>query len=89
MRIALAWWVVFVSFVSSLTASEAALQFQAEFTSDGLSFIVASGDFDAADDLHPFEALVISSQASFVTFSSPGGNVYKAMELGRVIPTAR
>lgn len=85
MRIALAWWVVFVSFVSSLTASEAALQFQAKSTSDGLRFIVVSGDFEAADDLRPFEALVISSRARLVTFSSPGGNAYKAIELGRVM----
>lgn len=85
MRIAVASWAVFVSFALSLTASEAALQFQADSTSDGLRFIVASGDFGASDDLRPFAALVVSSQARFVTFNSPGGNIYKAMELGRLI----
>ncbi|TIU42974.1 MAG: hypothetical protein E5W31_04780, partial [Mesorhizobium sp.] len=61
------------------------MQFQAGQTDWGLHYITASGDFAYQDDLSAFENLVRSSSATAVTFSSPGGNIQKAMELGRLI----
>ncbi|RWD74795.1 SH3 domain-containing protein [Mesorhizobium sp.] len=63
----------------------AGLQFQAGQTDGGLRYILVSGDFAYQDDLSVFEALVRSSASTAVTFHSPGGNIQKAMDLGRLI----
>jgi hypothetical protein len=47
--------------------------------------IVVSGDFDYNDSLSEFSRLVDQTHPAFVTFDSPGGNPFKAMELGRAI----
>ncbi|MES0038650.1 hypothetical protein NKJ74_25865 [Mesorhizobium sp. M0046] len=67
------------------TAAHAALQFHAGQTDAGLRYIFVSGDFAYQDDLSVFEALALSNAAVAVTFQSPGGNIQKAMELGRLI----
>ncbi|TIX85710.1 MAG: hypothetical protein E5V27_01450 [Mesorhizobium sp.] len=67
------------------TAAHAGLQFQAGQTDAGLRYIVVSGDFAYQDDLSGFEALARSNASVAVTFQSPGGNIQKAMELGRLI----
>jgi len=54
-------------------------------TFDGGKFVVVSGTFDYADRLDDFSRLVRENGPRFVTFQSPGGNVWKAMELGRLI----
>jgi hypothetical protein len=66
-------------------AARAGLQFEAGQTDGGLHYIVVTGDFAYQDDLSGFENLVRSSTATAVTFRSPGGNIQKAMELGRLI----
>jgi hypothetical protein len=76
---------MFVGLAVSLTSADAALQFQAEATPDGLRFVLVTGDFDYGDDLAVFGSLAATSQATAVTFNSPGGNVIKAMELGRLV----
>src|SRR5690242_9511208 len=65
--------------------AHAGLQFQAGQAGWGLHYILVSGDFAYQDDLSTFENLVRSNSATAVTFSSPGGNIQKAMELGRLI----
>jgi hypothetical protein len=54
-------------------------------TNEGLRFIIVNGSFDADDDLSKFRRLAISHHADAVNFDSPGGNVEKAIELGRLI----
>ncbi|MCF6112211.1 hypothetical protein [Mesorhizobium muleiense] len=67
------------------TAAQAGLQFQAGQTDSGFRYIVVSGDFAYQDDLSVFETLARSNASVAVTFQSPGGNIQRAMELGRLI----
>ncbi|MDX8501666.1 hypothetical protein RFM99_25030 [Mesorhizobium sp. VK4C] len=67
------------------SSARAGLQFEARQTDGGLHYILVSGDFAYQDDLSVFEALVRTSAATAVTFRSPGGNIQKAMDLGRLI----
>ncbi|MER8369686.1 hypothetical protein [Mesorhizobium sp. M1378] len=71
--------------LSGAPAARAGLQFEAGQTDGGLHYILVTGDFAYQDDLSGFENLVRSSTATAVTFRSPGGNIQKAMELGRLI----
>ncbi|RNJ42372.1 hypothetical protein B5V01_28415 [Mesorhizobium erdmanii] len=66
-------------------AAHAGLQFQAGQTDAGIRYIVVSGDFAYQDDLSTFENLARSNASVAVTFQSPGGNIQKAMDLGRLI----
>ena len=52
---------------------------------DGGPFVLVSGDFAYSDSLEEFSRLVRENHPLFVTFDSPGGNVVKAIELGRLI----
>ncbi|MGV1758124.1 SH3 domain-containing protein [Rhizobium sp. A22-96] len=54
-------------------------------TDDGRRYILVKGSFDSGDDLSKFGKAVKSYRANSVTFDSPGGNVSKALELGRMI----
>ncbi len=64
--------------------AEAAMTFvEREFESG--TVIVASGAIEFADSLASFEALARQGRARVVTFDSPGGSPYKAMDLGRLI----
>ncbi|MER8386689.1 hypothetical protein NKJ46_12210 [Mesorhizobium sp. M0166] len=66
-------------------AAHAGLQFQVGQTDSGFRYILVSGDFSYQDDLSVFEALARSNASVAVTLQSPGGNIQKAMELGRLI----
>lgn len=44
-----------------------------------------TGEFEMGDDLSRFTSIVATTSPSFVMLSSPGGAIYKAMELGRLI----
>ncbi|MBY5705710.1 hypothetical protein HFO38_23840 [Rhizobium leguminosarum] len=57
-------------------------------TDTGSRFIVVIGSFDHEDDLSKFEDLVAREHPTAVGFNSPGGNVMKALELGRLIRSA-
>ncbi|MCL6706333.1 hypothetical protein M8R20_04925 [Pseudomonas sp. R2.Fl] len=50
-----------------------------------LTVLVIEGTFDFTDDLQHFLLAVIQHDPQAVTFNSGGGNVVKALELGRVI----
>jgi hypothetical protein len=67
------------------SAAHAKLTYEAGTTTDGYRFVIVSGEFAATDDLAGFAELARSHQAQFVVFHSTGGNVLKAMELGRTI----
>lgn len=67
----------------------AGLSYETDETSDGLRYIVVSGEFTNIDDLDEFAAVVRAGNPSVVGFNSPGGNVFKAMELGRLIRAFR
>lgn len=54
-------------------------------TMGDVEFLLIEGDFDLSDDLSRFYRLVRNSNPSVVVFNSPGGNLAKAMELGRAI----
>ncbi|MBA5775872.1 hypothetical protein H2509_01890 [Stappia sp. F7233] len=65
--------------------AHADLSFNLQQTGKGWSFIEVSGQFETSDDISQLRYLAISSAARVVVFDSPGGNVLKAMELGRLV----
>ncbi|WP_245414460.1 SH3 domain-containing protein [Mycoplana dimorpha] len=69
----------------SSRASHADLEYQSQSTPDGVSYLVVHGRFEATDSLVEFTRAVTARRPAAVTFNSPGGNVAKAMELGRLI----
>lgn len=64
--------------------AQAAMTFD-ERELDSGTFIVVGGQIEFTDSLTPFELLARQGRARFVTFDSPGGSPYKAMDLGRLI----
>ena len=69
------------------TQATANLQYAAH-DADGTPYVLISGTFDFADDLTAFRQFVLDHHPVFATFDSAGGNVVKAMELGRAIRAA-
>lgn len=61
------------------------LNYRPETTDEGYRYIVVSGSFEPNDDLNEFRRAIASHKADSVGFNSPGGNVAKAIELGRII----
>lgn len=75
---------VLAAFLSSSPA-QSEIQIIPEALSDGGYFLVVEGEFEADLDTAEFLNLVERHDPSSVTFNSPGGNVYSAMDLGRAI----
>jgi hypothetical protein len=69
----------------SATPSSANLQYNAQQTDNGGRYLVITGEFEKSDDVSQFYKAVHDSGANAVFFQSRGGNVVKAMELGRAI----
>ncbi len=67
-----------------VSGANATLKYEPVRTADS-TFIVISGDFTNSDNLDQFELTIRQNHPTFVTFNSPGGNVVKAIELGRLI----
>lgn len=65
--------------------ANASLVYTTGQTQDSGNYLVISGDFEQSDDLSRFLAVVQTDHPRAVFFNSPGGNVLKAMELGRLI----
>jgi|UPI0006459EF6 hypothetical protein len=63
----------------------AALSYTPGVTDNGLHYLIVNGEFESTDDLSKFVTSAQISNTQAVTFSSPGGSVAKAMELGRLI----
>ncbi|RUM95216.1 hypothetical protein EET67_24510 [Pseudaminobacter arsenicus] len=81
---------VFALFAAiAATNAQAGLTYDADQTSDGLRFVMVQGQFAFDDNLDEFAAVVRTHNPSVVSFNSPGGNVAKAMELGRLIRSFR
>ena len=74
-----------VALLGGATVSLASLKFEVRRIDGDAAFVLVSGEFDLTDDLTVFERLVSQNNVQAVTFHSPGGNVMKAMELGRLI----
>ncbi len=64
---------------------QAALTFTKGQTDDGLRYVLVAGEFEFKESLGEFSRIVTTHQPDFVSFNSGGGNVAKAMELGRLI----
>lgn len=62
-----------------------AIEFFVDQTDDGATFMLVSGEFALTSDIVAFRSAAIRSNASFVVFNSPGGNVKAALELGHTI----
>ncbi len=75
---------VFTSLLA-VHAAVAGLQFKTQSGDNGLDIILVQGEFSFDDDLDAFSAEVRAHPRAVVTFNSPGGNIIKAMELGRLI----
>lgn len=84
-RIALA----LVSGFLAIHVASAGLSYNAEQTSDGLKYLIVGGEFEYGDDLSHFALAVRTHNPIAVGFNSPGGNISKAMELGRLIRSFR
>jgi hypothetical protein len=67
------------------TVAKAELSYSSGEGDDGLRFVIVAGTFALSDDLTDFEKVVRSFGPKVIGFDSEGGNIFKAMELGRVI----
>ncbi len=85
---------MFVRFPVAVTAvlmslaafqAEAKLSYNVNQTDSGNKFAIVSGSFEYSDDLSQFRELTAREHLFAVGFDSPGGNVAKAMEFGRLI----
>lgn len=74
-----------VFFLTLPISASAKLFYKSGEGDDGLNFVIVSGTFDYEDKLDDFERIVRYRNPTVVSFDSEGGNVAKAMELGRMI----
>jgi hypothetical protein len=81
--------VAFLVGVIAISSAHAGLRFIPDTTEGGLPFVMVDGDFSYEDDLSRFLAVVGTHRPLVVVFNSPGGNVSKAIELGRLIRAER
>ncbi|EJC78982.1 putative periplasmic protein [Rhizobium leguminosarum bv. trifolii WSM2297] len=65
--------------------AEARLGYTLQKTDTGSAFVIVAGTFEYSDDLAGFREVVARDRPVVVSFDSPGGNVTKAMELGRLV----
>lgn len=79
----LAWLVLVLAMAAG--PARAAITYTVESFADGSRFVIISGPIDSSDDLAPLRRLIEIERVRVATFISPGGNVVKAMELGRLI----
>lgn len=70
---------------ASTTPVSADLHFSHIPMENGDSGILVVGNFEMSDDLSVFDKMVQQHQPVVVTFYSPGGSIFKALQLGRRI----
>jgi hypothetical protein len=70
---------------ATMNQASAGLKYEAHHTDAGWTFITVSGAFEYADELALFKDVVARERPSVVGFDSPGGNVAKSIEFGRLI----
>lgn len=67
------------------TIAQADLQYSPLTLENNSTVLIIRGNFQDDDDLSLFVNSVTNHKPNFVTFSSGGGNIYKAMQLGKLI----
>ncbi|WP_153297101.1 SH3 domain-containing protein [Stappia sp. BW2] len=67
------------------SVAKAELKYSSGEGDDGLRFVVVEGTFTPSDDISVFEKVIRSFNPNVIGFDSDGGNIFKAMELGRII----
>ncbi|MBD3756415.1 MAG: hypothetical protein IE937_12495, partial [Gammaproteobacteria bacterium] len=67
------------------SVAKAELSYNSGEGDDGLRFVIVEGTFAPRDDLSDFEKVIRSFSPKVIGFDSEGGNIFKAMELGRII----
>ena len=77
--------ILFVSTSLLVGSPHPAGALEAQPSDDGQNVIILSGEFKASDDLREIEAALRAGTGGIVSFNSPGGNIYAAMEVGRLI----
>lgn len=77
--------VLIVSFLIISSTAKADLKYEPLKEEDEISVLIVSGSFEYDDDLSLFLKAVSDHRASAIMFNSGGGNVYKAIELGKLI----
>ncbi|WP_374828962.1 COG3904 family protein [Paenochrobactrum pullorum] len=81
--------VLIVSFFIISSIAKADLKYEPLKEEDEISVLIVSGSFEYDDDLSLFLKAVSDHRASAIMFNSGGGNVYKAIELGKLIRALR
>jgi len=71
--------------LAPVTSVRAELFYSSFQAGDGAKILVVSGAFGPNEPLDAFTSALAANKASMVTFDSPGGNIYSAMALGRII----
>jgi len=74
--------------LSAASSATAELTYSVHETEAGTKFVIVSGEFEFFDNLAEFGEVILRDRPSIVGFDSSGGNVAKAMELGRMIRSA-
>lgn len=81
--------ILILSFLIASSIAKADLRYDRLKDEDEISVLIVSGEFEYDDDLSLFVKAVNEHRASAIMFNSGGGNVYKAMQLGKLIRALR
>jgi hypothetical protein len=73
----------------AVTDARSELAYNIGTTVDGVKFVRVAGVIGATDNVEAFAAAVVANRVTAVSFASPGGDMRKAMELGRRIRAFR
>ncbi|WP_439273093.1 SH3 domain-containing protein [Pseudochrobactrum sp. HB0163] len=78
-----------ISFIITSSSAQANLQYES-LSENGLpTVLLIKGTFEHNDDLSFFLKAVQKQNTEIIIFNSSGGNVYKAIELGKIIRTLK
>lgn len=72
-------------YLVAVTTAQAGLRYEKLVSESGQPFLLLSGEFTVADTIAEFVTVATAHRAQFVIFDSPGGNIYSAMQHGRMI----
>ncbi|HEV2898211.1 MAG TPA: hypothetical protein VGX71_10320 [Pseudaminobacter sp.] len=89
LRLSTVFGVALAAWIAAMAAAYAGLRYQADQTPDGLRYVMVIGEFSLEDNLDEFASVVRSHNPTVIGFNSNGGNIGKAMELGRLIRSYR
>jgi hypothetical protein len=89
LRLSVVLGVLLAAWISAIAPAHAGLNYQADQTPDGLRYVMVIGEFSLEDNLDEFASVVRSHNPTVIGFNSNGGNIVKAMQLGRLIRSYR